>query len=285
MGSRRERELDLSTVKGRLLHLLRAKRMSQAEFTREMEVSPTYIGAMRKSMPEEKVMRLCGIFPDLNRDWLLYGEGEMLRPEGNCRDDTSGNGRDRSRPYMRQVSEEDEGDGSGGIGRDRSRLYMSQRMRRVSEGAYEVPLLPVEAFAGRLQDWALSVDMRQCETLLCPLKGVDFAIRISGDSMEPNFHDGATLFIKRINERAFIPWGHVMVIDTENGVLVKLVYPGDPESPEDAGTASTGGVGARAPKHIEARSYNPNYPPIRIPTASIYGLYRVMGALQVFPTF
>ena len=256
MGSRRERELDLSTVKGRLLHLLRTKRMSQAEFTREMEVSPTYIGAMRKSMPEEKVMRLCGIFPDLNRDWLLYGEGEMLRPEGGG-DDTSGNGRDRSRPYMRQIS----------------------------EGAYEVPLLPVEAFAGRLQDWALSVDMRQCETLLCPLKGVDFAIRISGDSMEPNFHDGATLFIKRINERAFIPWGHVMVIDTENGVLVKLVYPGDPESPEDARAASTGSVCARAPKHIEARSYNPNYPPIRIPTASIYGLYRVMGALQVFPTF
>ena len=277
MGSRKERELDLSTVKGRLLQLLRAKRMSQAEFTREMEVSPTYIGAMRKSMPEEKVMRLCGIFPDLNRDWLLYGEGEMLRPEGpggGGRDSGNGGGRDGG------------GNGGGedntsGIGRDRSRPYM----RQISEGAYEVPLLPVEAFAGRLQDWALSVDMRQCETLLCPLKGVDFAIRISGDSMEPNFHDGATLFIKRINERAFIPWGHVMVIDTENGVLVKLVYPGDPESAEDAGAASTGGVGARAPKHIEARSYNPNYPPIRIPTASIYGLYRVMGALQVFPTF
>ena len=273
--------MDLSTVKGRLLHLLRAKRMSQAEFTREMEVSPTYIGAMRKSMPEEKVMRLCDIFPDLNRDWLLYGEGEMLRPEGNCGDDTGGNGGGEDGGGIAGSG----GDDTSGIGRDRSRPYMSQRMRRVSEGAYEVPLLPVEAFAGRLQDWALSVDMRQCETLLCPLKGVDFAIRISGDSMEPNFHDGATLFIKRINERAFIPWGHVMVIDTENGVLVKLVYPGDPESAEDAGAASTGGVGARAPKHIEARSYNPNYPPIRIPTASIYGLYRVMGALQVFPTF
>ena len=269
--------MDLSTVKGRLLHLLRAKRMSQAEFTREMEVSPTYIGAMRKSMPEEKVMRLCDIFPDLNRDWLLYGEGEMLRPEGpggGGRDSGNGDGRDGGGNSGGE-------DNTSGIGRDRSRPYM----RQISEGAYEVPLLPVEAFAGRLQDWALSVDMRQCETLLCPLKGVDFAIRISGDSMEPNFHDGATLFIKRINERAFIPWGHVMVIDTENGVLVKLVYPGDPESPEDAGAASTGGVGARAPKHIEARSYNPNYPPIRIPTASIYGLYRVMGALQVFPTF
>ena len=228
---------DLSSVKGRLLHLLKSKRMSQVEFTHLLNVSPTYIGAMRKSIPEEKVLRINEIFPDLNRDWLIYGEGEMLRPSGKSK----------------QLQEEE------------CMLL-----------PYEVPLLPVEAFAGRLQDWAMSADLRQCEKLLSPFKDVDFAIRISGNSMEPNFHDGSTLFIKRINDRAFIPWGHAMVIDTENGVLVKVVYPGKESNESEDSTDYD--------SFIEARSYNSNYPPIHIPTSCIYGLYRVMGCIQLYPT-
>lgn len=228
---------DLTTVKGRLQYFLKQKHMPQAEFTRRLGVSPTYIGAMRKSIPEEKVIRICELFPDLNRDWLIYGEGEML-------------------------------------------LYAEKAIMEIAcrkeLTAHEVPLLPVEAFAGRLQDWGESVGMRQCETIMVPLRDVDFAIRISGDSMEPNYHDGSTLLIKRINERAFIPWGHAMVIDTENGVLVKVVYPGK----NDNNSTDFGG----SDSFIEARSYNSNYPPIRIPTSCIYGLYRVMGCIQLCTT-
>ena len=69
---------DGSTVKSRLLHLLKEKRMTQTEFARQLGVSPTYIGAMRRSIPDVKLRKVMEIFPDLNRDWLLYGEGEML---------------------------------------------------------------------------------------------------------------------------------------------------------------------------------------------------------------
>lgn len=226
---------DLATVKGRLLTYLNHRHISQSEFSRRLGVTPTYIGAMRKSIPEEKVMKICELFPDLNRDWLLYGEGEMLSERE--RDEAGGN----------------------------------------EKTQYKVPLLPVEAAAGRLQDWATSVALRQCQTVMSPLPGVDFAIRISGDSMEPNFHDGSTLLIKRINDRAFIPWGHPMVIDTENGVLVKVVYPCHKEDDYIGSGSETG-------RYIEARSFNRNYPPIRIPTSSIYGLYRVMGCMQLYST-
>ena len=85
-------------------------------------------------------------------------------------------------------------------------------------------MLPVEAYAGCLQQWSGGDVARLREGCIsCP--GVDFGIRITGDSMEPEFKDGSILFIKRINEKAFIPWGHPMVIDTENGVVVKVIYP------------------------------------------------------------
>ncbi len=232
---------DLSTVKGRLLAYLRHSRISQSEFARRLGVTPTYIGAMRKSIPEEKVMKIISLFPDLNRDWLLYGEGEMLIGTGN---------------------EEEDND---------------------VKGMYEVPLLPVEAAAGRLQDWSTSVALRQCQMVMSPLPGVDFAIRISGDSMEPNFQDGSTLLIKRINDRAFIPWGHPMVIDTENGVLVKVVYPCRSRHERDDDDDYAAG-GSDSEQYVEARSYNRNYPPIKIPTSSIYGLYRVLGSMQLYST-
>ena len=127
-------------------------------------------------------------------------------------------------------------------------------------------MLPVQAEAGTLSSMSQGVMPCDCETVISPVDA-DLAIQVRGDSMEPNFSNGDTLFIKRINEKNFIPWGNPMVIDTENGVLVKAVYPVEGDS-----------------EMIEARSYNPNYPPLRVPTATIYGLYQVTGRISIFTT-
>ena len=55
--------------------------MTQTEFAHRLGVTPTYVGAMRKGMSKERLKTVFEMFPDLNRDWLLYGEGEMLLPE------------------------------------------------------------------------------------------------------------------------------------------------------------------------------------------------------------
>ncbi len=188
-----------------------------------MGLSPAYVGAMRKSMPEDKVARLMELYPRLNRDWLLYGEGDMYLSTAEMRD-------------------------------------------RFPAG-YSVPLLPVEAYAGNLQMWSEGVRLEDCEIILSPVKNVDFAIQVSGDSMEPYVYSGMTLFIKRINDRAFIPWGNPMVIDTENGVLLKVVKPSD-----------------HGDQYIQAESYNEKYPPIDIPKESIYGIYRVLATVRTHET-
>lgn len=207
-----------STVKERLQTYLKSKRIPVLEFTRRLGVSPGYVGAMRKSFPEEKVMKICELYPDLNRDWLLYGEGEMI----NRRSDIPEN-----------------------------------------LGGYLIPLLPVEAMAGSLLNFSRGVSMEECEFISSPVKGAELAIPISGDSMEPEIHNGTIAAICRINEKAFIPWGNPMVIDTENGVLIKTVHP------------SQLGEG-----FIEARSYNPRYAPFNIPKNSIFGIYRIVGYMR-----
>lgn len=208
----------METVKERLLQFLKAERISKAEFARNMGVSEAYVSTMRKSLPEARVARLIELYPTLNRDWLLYGEGEMYLPTN------------------------------------------SKQHEQSEDTGHFVPLLPVEAYAGSLQAYSRGVRLNECKRLPISVEGADFAIPISGDSMEPVIHNGVIAVVARINERSFIPWGNVMVIDTENGVYIKVVRPS--EKGED---------------YIEASSYNKLYPPFNIPTDSIFGMYRIIS--------
>ena len=132
----------------------------------------------------------------------------------------------------------------------------------------EVPHVPVAALANPLAEYFGNiVRLQDCDTILSPVPGAELAITISGDSMEPKFHDNTIVFLKRINDAAFIPWGNTLVLDTENGIYIKDVYPIADE-----------------PAFIEARSSNPLYPPMRIPKTSIFGIYRVLSATKFYTT-
>lgn len=217
----------MSSVKERLLTFLKEERISASEFARKMGLSTTYLASMRKSMPEEKIEKLTKVFPQINRDWLLYGEGEMYR------EDLAEKGIE---PY---------------------------RLHR-----HMVPLVPSQARAGSLEMYAQGIKKEDCVPIYSPYSNAQIAIRVRGDSMEPKIHDGVILFLEKINEKAFIPWGSPLVLDTENGSVVKLLYPS--EKGED---------------FLQAKSYNPNYPPFIIPTESIHGIYRIVGEVTDGMTF
>lgn len=217
----------MNSVKERLQHFLKSEGISASEFARRMGLSAAYLPSMRKSMPEEKVEKLTGIFPQLNRDWLLYGEGSMYRDELNDKG---------IEPYK-----------------------LHRQM---------VPLIPSQAQAGYFPLIAEGVMPEDCQMVYCPNKDVDLAIRVRGDSMEPKIHDGTILFIKKINEKAFIPWGSPLVLNTENGSIVKLLYPS-----------------TKGDDYLEARSYNKDYPPFNIPMESVYGIYRIICEMNEGVTF
>lgn len=206
------------SVKERLIEFLKVQGVSSGEFSKKMGLSPAYIASMRKSMPEEKVEKLTQIFPQLNRDWLLYGEGEMYKEEDMICEKIS---------------------------------------------LQKVPLIPSQAHAGSFPMYAEGVALKDCIMIDSPYRGAQCAIRVRGDSMEPEIHSGTVLFLEKINDKAFIPWGSPLVLDTENGSLVKMLYPS--QKGED---------------YLEARSYNVNYPPFQVPKESIYGIYRIMGEMM-----
>ena len=104
-----------------------------------------------------------------------------------------------------------------------------------------IPLLPLAAQGGSLNE---------------------FIVSVSGDSMEPEYPSGAKILLKKINEKAFIEWGRVYVLDTCNGSVIKKIMPGP--------TAES----------VTCISLNQHYPPFEVAFGDMYGMYRVLMLLS-----
>ena len=203
-------------IKERVSEYCKLKNIAISRFEKDAGLSNGYFNQVKKRPSLDKIESISRAFPDFNTDWLLTGEGDMLK----------------SPPPISETLP-------------------------VSEG-YEVPLIPLLAVGGYLNDFSEGVRLEDCEKIISPIKGVDFAIRIYGDSMEPEYPSGCHVLIKRINEKAYIEWGKAYVLDTCNGTVIKRLMPTDD------------------PDIFSCVSINPEYPPFQIHTEHIFGVYRVL---------
>lgn len=122
-----------------------------------------------------------------------------------------------------------------------------------------VPLLPISAQGGTLNDFVMSVKDGDCERIISPIKGIDFVMPIAGDSMAPEYPSGSYVHVKKINEHSFIEWGKVYVLDTCNGIVIKEIHEGNEGC-------------------VKCVSINPDpkYSPFNICFEDIYGMYKVI---------
>lgn len=130
---------------------------------------------------------------------------------------------------------------------------------------HTVPLVPTSAQGGPLNDFVTSIKENECERIVSPVKYADLAITVAGDSMAPEFPSGCQILIKRINEKAFIEWGKVYVLDTCNGTVIKEVHRGKDDD------------------EIECYSINPDpkFQPFSVKFADIFGMYRVIMCMSL----
>lgn len=68
-----------STVKDRVRQFIKYKGLRMKDFESACGLSSGYVTSMRKGFGDEKLSNVLTAYPDLNRDWLLYGEGKMIR--------------------------------------------------------------------------------------------------------------------------------------------------------------------------------------------------------------
>lgn len=204
------------TVKQRLIAFIKFKGLSQLRFEKSIDAGNGFVNNIRKSIGADKSLIISKVYPDLNIDWLLTGEGEMLKNLS-------------ATPPVSEIN--------------------------------IVPLLPVSAIGGSLNDFIVSVMPEDCEKIVSPIKGVDFAISVTGDSMAPEYPSGSKILIKKIDEKAFIEWGRVYVLDTRNGSVIKKIMPGTNDD------------------RVRCESLNPDYPSFEVCFSDMFGMYRVLMLL------
>lgn len=95
--------------------------------------------------------------------------------------------------------------------------------------AKTVLVIPYGARGGTIGDFLDGVHDYDCERITSPIKGADYAMEVTGDSMSPEYPSGSRVLIKRIDPTAFVAWNEVYVLDTPNGAVIKRVRKtGDP---------------------------------------------------------
>lgn len=125
------------------------------------------------------------------------------------------------------------------------------------------PRIPYDAAAGTLTETVEGITEYECEEVpvISVFPKYDFTIRIVGRSMEPEYFAGDEVACLNVNEKRFLQWGRVHVLDTTQGVIIKRIY--------DAGDC------------IVCRSYNPEFPDFSIPKEDIRSYNLVVGSLRL----
>ena len=228
----------------RLFMFFRENHLSNYKVEQTCGLSNGYLRNLRKAPSVEILEKIFSAYPELNREWVMSGTGDMLRssavdpssvPPTDDREKTER--RPREAPVMKPVA-------SGGI-----------------------PLVPIDAVAG-FNGWDESgISELDCARYDVPdfaAVHADFLIRVSGSSMYPKYSSGDILACRKIVEVTFIQWGKIYVIDSQQGAMVKRLFPieGDDE-------------------HVLCKSDNPNYLPFELPKDEIRSLSIVVGAIRL----
>ncbi len=127
------------------------------------------------------------IFPDVSAEWLLRGEGNMLKEN----------------PQEKTILPASLNDLHG------------------------IPLIPVEAMAGVFKGEETVLLQECERYIVPSFNDADFLIHVRGDSMELRYFSGDLIACKFVSMGdLFFQWGKVYVINTEQGALIKKVMSG-----------------------------------------------------------
>lgn len=247
-------DTEQNSVKNRLLQFLEHKNISQKRFEEMCGLSNGYVNNIRKSIKLDTYKeKIEPIFPELNKKWLLLGEGEMLIEE------------EEEEPYLRAERNK------YGLSLQRIQELTNlplKMLKAYDNGSKEMPDDILEAFDNLFQRIENEYNEREEENNTLPVlitddmvssvkvpfyevdfaggftspemfsevkpsfvisspsfSGADFACVLTGNSMSRRIKNGSVIGLKKINEWwEYFPTNEIYAIVTKNGLrTVKIV--------------------------------------------------------------
>ena len=171
------------TIKERTIEFIKYKKISVKEFEIRCGLSNGYVANMRKGYSAEKLKDVLLAYPELNRDWLLYNEGEMLKEQPT-----------EPPPQVVEVVEH----GTPVYDIDATCGDLSRPIVFTDEHIIGHVNLP-------------------------NVSPSSIIIRANGDSMEPHIHDGDWIAVREVVNLNVLYYGQVYLVITNEYRLLKYL--------------------------------------------------------------
>lgn len=192
----------MSDVKDRLNEYIKVKNITVREFERGANLSNGYVSSIRRGIGRDSLDKILEQYTDLNRDWLLYGEGKMLN-------------QDQSNANAEEI---------------------------LPAGWMNVPVVPVTAQAGYTNGYGDAEYIDSLDRMPFPVdrqyKGRYICFEVRGDSMDDgtsqSILDGDFVLAREIGRTLwedyklhFNKWLAFVIVTREEGIMIKQIIDHD----------------------------------------------------------
>mgnify|MGYP001524904618 FL=1 len=237
------KEQKISPIKQRILYFAGTLGISKRDFYSKIGVSRGTLES-NTGITEDVMAKFIAIYPNINPEWLLTGEGNMTKPINETNNkQCNPQSKETFPPEAIPIAKNPDCD------------------------IKPIPLVLPKVAAG-FGGASFSISKEDVKEYYVVPKfkhcNVDFMIEVTGLSMYPHFNPGDVIACSILHNSQFIQWNKCHVIATrEQGILVKRIMPGDDKN------------------HLQAVSDNKDYPPFEIPVEEITGIALVIGSISL----
>lgn len=242
-----ENKQEKSPIKQKILLYLAQKNISQYEFYKNTGITRGVL-TQNNGISEDNITRFLAYYPEVNAEWLLTGQGNMLKTKCTSEKPTSIDKPISKDKVTKNVSNNQE-----------------TTVKKIPEGSHEgIPLIPFSAMAGALTGELKALEY-ECERYVVPaFKGADFLMPVKGNSMVPTYASGDIVACQRVPMSGlFFQWNKPYVLDTAQGPLIKRLKPGSDK------------------QHVLIVSDNKEYDPFELSYEDINAVAMVIGLIRL----
>lgn len=171
----------MSEVKNRLIYFISKSNLSVSDFEKKAGLSNGFVSKTNNNIRKATLRSISSAFPELNIDWLIKGEGDMILPIPESNATLVG-------PYIEPEL------GNPGVYRLPS-LPITAQATFTESATFDIGVNPLEDF----KDVQLLPDE-------IPIRKSLTTIQVDGESMEHTLADGAWVLSRRLKDSQ---WGNV----------------------------------------------------------------------------
>lgn len=173
-------------TKKRILEFIKNQKITIPIFFQKTGIKRGFLDSdkLDQAVSDRHFSMIIAAFPDLSVDWLITGEGPMLRSD----------------------------------------LPVAHPATEPGAGIPLIPIEAIAGLPDDDPIGVSFIDCAHYIIPEFTNLNVEYMIRVSGSSMYPKYSNGDILACRRVHDVLFFQWGKIYVIDSSQGALVKRVF-------------------------------------------------------------